>query len=178
MSLQHTALPGFILADLFRTSLIVLPEEIQEAAKTAEPEPAPEAAPVAIPYVGKNLHRIMIGVHYPGRPSLPPEALDFLLNVLKAIQRNIEHVAVVNFAASEPGMAELTTQLDPCIILLFGAHPLYASLLDDQLDFVLAQKENIRVMRVPALEKMMETGAGGRAMKGKLWGLLRQVFQL
>ncbi len=172
MSLQHTDLPGYLLADLFRNSLISLPEELVQV-----PVKQP-VQPVTISYMGKNTQHIMIGIYNTENAFLSAEAQDFLLNILKACQRNIDHVSIVNFATLEPTLAQLKDQLAPRVMMLFGSHPLFASILDNQIDFVLAEKEDLQIMRIPALDKMMETSAESRAMKGKLWLLLKQVFNL
>lgn len=173
MSLLNTVLPDFVLADLFTSSLIQLSAEVryEERTKTL-------VGSTLIPYQGKNLHEITIGVYFTEQEQMPAETLDFLVNILKACQRNTEHVAIVNFATGEYKLEDIVSQLHPGIIMLFGSYPLFSSVTPETADFVLADLQGIKIIRVPALEKLTQTTPEARTMKGRLWMMLKQLFNL
>ena len=173
MSLQGTVLPNSILADLFRFSLI---EQRTEELYKNKSETAAAGNPVV--FQGKNLHHITIGVHFTGEELMPAEALDFLVNILKACQRNTDHVAIVNFAAADPALADVVSQLNPQIIILFGSYPLFSLITPEMADFTLAEPQGMKIIRVPGFEKLMQTTPEGRTLKGKLWLMLKQLFNL
>ena len=173
MSLQKTVLPSFVLAGLFPSSLVSLPETVQE-----QPLQREEIPPVPISFMGKNTDNITIGVYFTGHPYLPPEPLGFLANVLKACQRNVEHVALINFAAYSPPLTDIIDQLNPRLIMLFGSHPPFQAMLLGQADFVTADVQQCKIIRIPGFDRFAEGSAESKQLKGKLWLELRQLFNL
>ena len=172
MSLSEIRLPGFILADLFKTSLIDQPGgPIAAAVQQKEVD-------TSIPFVGKNEHQITVGMYATEQQNIPAEHIQFLVSILKACQRNMDHVAVVNFGAREILLADIVAQLQPRIILLFGPYHVFGSWMVPTDDFSPFQLQKIQVVRVPALEKMLENSAESRVLKSKLWGMLKQLFNL
>ena len=172
MSLTNTKLPGFILADLFKTALIDLPAEQQEE-KAVE-----QILEAAISFVGQNQHYITIGVYAAEQQDVPADHLQFLTSILKACQRTMDHVAVVNFGVRELLLADLVAQLQPRIILLFGAYHVFGSWMIQTEDFSPFYLQQIQIVRVPALEQMLESNAESRILKSKLWNVLKQLFNL
>lgn len=173
MSLFNINLPESVLADLFKHSLIdyaVEPEVQQQAPQ--------EVAPLPISYVGENKHQITIGVYFSAHKTIPAEHIQFLTSILKACQRSIDHVAVVNFAERELELTDIITQLQPKILMLFGAYQRFGSWMTDTEDFAPFQLHNIQVVRVPELEKMLGNTPESRVIKSKLWLMLKQLFNL
>ena len=118
MSLSNIKLPGFVIADLYRTSLIqpsaadgfVPRQEVQEV---AEPEPvrvAPQPEPVVektppkpvdtTPYkmLGNNKKQITVVVNCPQDVFLAEGDLQFLTKMLDACKLNMADVAIVNLS--------------------------------------------------------------------------------
>lgn len=174
MSVFHTALPGFVLTDLFKDSLIELPDGTNKSGQAAKEE----VAEALISYVGKNQHGITIGVYFAEQPAVPADSLQFLVSILKACQRSLDHVAVVNFAVRELQLAEITSQLQPGLMLLFGPYHVFGSWMVETADFSPFYLQKIQVVRVPALDMMLATSAESRALKSKLWMMLKQLFSL
>lgn len=174
MSVFHTTLPGFVLTDLFKTSLIDQPGDSngsEQAAKEAVIE-------ALISYVGKNQHFITIGVYFAEQPAVPADSLQFLASILKACQRSLDHVAVVNFAARELQLAEIISQLQPAIMMLFGPYHVFGSWMVETEEFSPFYLQKIQVIRAPALDVMLANTAESRALKSKLWMMLKQLFNL
>ena len=173
MSLSHIKLPGFILADLFKTTLVDQPEGLKVDKAVEQKE-----GHARIAYVGKNQHQITVGIYGAGQEEIPGEHLQFMVSILKACQRNMDHVAVVNFGARELLLDEIVAQLQPQIMLLFGPYHVFGSWMIQTDDFSPFQLQKIQVVRVPPLEKMLENSAESRVLKSKLWGMLKQLFNL
>src|SRR5687767_4210449 len=124
MSLSNIKLPGFVIADLYRNSLIepegFLPR--QETQVTAEPEPVrveqqpvaktPAPEPVvanttpktadAAPYkiLGNNKKYITVVVNCPQDVFVPEADLLFLTKMLDACKLNMADVAIINHATA------------------------------------------------------------------------------
>ncbi|MBE7169721.1 MAG: hypothetical protein INR73_03980 [Williamsia sp.] len=165
-------LPGSVLADLFKTSLVASPAGSVREQQVEEKEIVP------ITYLGKNLHQITVGLYFSEHPNIPADNLQFLASILKACQRSIDHVAVINFAARELQLTDIADQLHPKLMLLFGAHHVFGSWMIETDDFVPFYLHKIQVVRVPGLEHMLHNTPESRALKGKLWMILKQLFNL
>src|SRR5690349_5354955 len=95
-------LPDFIIAELYKDSLVAL-----EDAQTVEPPPQPlpvvqlvetPGAENKIRYLGSNKKHVTIIVDVQETAFLPEDDLAFLTNILKACQLSLGDIAVVNLA--------------------------------------------------------------------------------
>ncbi|MBS1932535.1 MAG: hypothetical protein JST96_00950, partial [Bacteroidetes bacterium] len=113
MSINKIELPGFIISDLFKNTLI------------AETEITKHAATENMSYksLGSNNKKITVIVNEPGVAFLQEPHLNFISKILEACKMNIADVAIVNHNTKPIIIGELKKQLSPSFIILFGIIP-------------------------------------------------------
>ncbi|WP_205513134.1 hypothetical protein [Longitalea arenae] len=204
MSLTNIKLPGFVIADLYRNSLIA-PEGYTAgseagAAAVAEPEPvkkepapvnrAAEPEPVAVktapapkpadlpPYksLGNNKKQISVVVNYPNEVFVPESDLQFLTKMLDACKLNMADVAIVNHATAPVVIDRLKTQLQPAFLLLFGVEPDEIQLPINFPSFKEQPYAGTTYLFTPALSQLNQEGDAAKGLKKKLWECLKRMF--
>ena len=90
MDLNTIELPGFIVAGLYKDSLVSGTEKKVIAA----------SAPAGYRFLGDNRKKITLIVDSPGDVFLPDRHLSFITKILEACKVNIGDVAIVNHAST------------------------------------------------------------------------------
>lgn len=196
MSLSNIKLPGFVIADLYRTSLIQ-PEGFvpqQGAQEVAEPEPVrvathtPQREQVAekavpkpvdtIPYkmLGNNKKQITVVVNYPQDVFVPEGDLQFLTKMLDACKLNMADVAIVNHATAAVNIEKVKAQLQPKFLLLFGVEPDEIHLPINFPSFKEQPYAGTTYLFTPALSQLNGDTDVAKGLKKKLWECLKRMF--
>lgn len=166
MSLDNIQLPGIVIQDLFKKSLVDLKTE--QAA-------APSDSASSIAWLGKNGQKVAILVHSPESLYLPDHELEFLMGILTACRLTMADVALVNLHRY-PSLdyKALTSATEAEKVILFGITP-------DSLQMPLSfppyqvQRYNNQVyLASPPLPALQ----ADRMEKSKLWTCLKQIFSL
>lgn len=204
MSLTNIKLPGFVIADLYRNSLIepegYMPREEAQAPVIAEPEPVvakpptvakpAEPAPVPViektppkpanlpPYkvLGNNKRHISIVVNYPNEVFIPEADLQFLTKMLGACKLNMADVAIVNHATAAVAIERFKTQLQPAFLLLFGVEPDVIQLPINFPSFKEQPYAGTTYLFTPALDQLNQETDQAKLLKRKLWDCLKRMF--
>lgn len=166
MSLDNIQLPGLLVQDLFKNSLIEL--------DTAKPV-SPVSAVEKIGFLGKNMRHIAILVNDDSNLYLQDSQLDFLMGILAACKLTIADVALVN-NAKNPGISyqQLTEQLQSEKIFLFDVKPDQIGLPVSFPDYQVQRFNNQQYLSSPSLPAL----ENDRMEKSKLWTCLKQIFSL
>ncbi len=169
MTLDNIQLPPFIIAGLFKDSLVAL--------NTAQPKTdtgsavVPAGKPV-IAGLGQNGRHILILVHDENALYLQDERLDFLLGILAACKLSMADITLVNLANTQATYLELTTTFEAEKIFLFGADPAQIA-MPIAFPFYQVQRYNNQVyLNAPSLAAL----ENDRMEKSKLWTCLKQIF--
>jgi hypothetical protein len=194
MSLTNIILPGFVIADLYRNSLIQpegpLPEreaappvvEQQPVTKTSvtEPvtvtQPVKKEEPVVYKTLGNNKQQISVVVNCPRDVFVPEADLAFLTKLLGASKLNMADVAIVNYAAAPIAIDKLKAQLQPKILLLFGVEPGDIQLPISFPPFKEQPYAGTTYLLTPALGQMNQETEEAKLLKRKLWDCLKRMF--
>jgi hypothetical protein len=166
MSLDNIQLPGIVIQDLFKKSLVDL--------KTEQPL-AHSDSPGSMAWLGKNGQRVAILVNSSESLYLPDQELEFLMGILTACRLTMADVALVNLHR-HPGLdyKALTAATGCEKVILFGVAP---DLLQMPLSFppYQVQRYNNQVyLCSPPLQALQ----ADRMEKSKLWVCLKQIFSL
>jgi hypothetical protein len=161
MSLDTVQLPGFIIEDLFKNSLIQ-----QDSAPGKD----------SYDYLGKNLKNIAIIVDSPQTVFLPEQQLTFLIKMLEACRMTIADTAIINHALSKVEIIELKHRLHPTHVLLFGVEPTGIKLPFNIPPFKIQSYDNCIYLYAPGMEKLNLDTEEGKLLKSKLWVCLRTMF--
>lgn len=174
MSLNDIRFPASLLSDLYRDSLVSIPEaKTKRTAKTTDASPG-----AVVRFLGKNLRNILIVVNKDSAIFLPDDELNLLTKMLSACNLTLADVAIVNIAGGAIALSQLESELSPVKMLLLGStFNKDFSALNPQ-EYLLQQQHSYTYFFAPDLKEMLGETAGSRSIKTKLWGSLKQMFGL
>jgi hypothetical protein len=193
MSLHNVKLPDFVIADLYRQSLIQYDGVVTRpsAPSVAESQPLikPQAAAPAPPaetkasasesaykILGNNTKHISIIVHFTNEVFLPEADLQFLAKMLGACKLNMGDVAIVNHATAEVVIDKLKQQLQPKYVLLFGVEPGAIQLPISFPPFKEQPYAGCTYLFTPPLSQLNQENDDAKQLKRKLWDCLKRIF--
>lgn len=173
MNSDNKLLPGFVLADLFRNSLVIMDDEPKvqkEQPKTVITNTERQW------YLGSNLRKIVLLVNEKESVYLPDDSLQFLSSILGACKLNLGDVAIVNHHNDPVNYSFLKEKLTPNHLILFGV-----SAKEIQLPFMVphyqVQKhDNRSFLLAPHLHTMLGNSQEAKLEKSKLWLCLKNMF--
>jgi hypothetical protein len=190
MSLNTIELPDFVIAALYKDSLVVLapdpapvtpvlaPAPSQSVSVPPAPAPAIGSAVPGYSFLGNNQKKLTILVNSPGVKFLGDHELAFLTKMLEACKLNIGDVAIVNQATNPVTIAALKQQLEPSTILLFGLEPTAIRLPINFPQFKMQDFDHCTYLYAPSLEELVQPTEEGKLLKSKLWVCLRALFEI
>lgn len=181
--LNNITLPDFILADLYKHSLVVMDDEKPTAKvlPTIE-ELLPQTEKIIHQpekmFLGDNKKGIVIVVKEKDAVYLNDESLNFLSSILGACKLNLGDVAIVNFLTQSFQYVALKEKLQPNFILLFDV-----AANDINLPFTLPfyqvqQYDHCAILSAPSLQNMLGTTQEAKLEKSKLWLSLKKMFSI
>ena len=181
MNADKIILPDFLIADLYKDSLVAINDftarEQGPAKETVAAEnKAVEASPEKIEYYGDNAKNIIVVVNQPNTTHLNKDDLSFLTNILKACQLNAGDIAIINVAKQPVTYAAIKEQLNAIQILLFDVEPSAIGLPFKIPSFQVQNYAGCTIMPAPALSALNKQTVEGKLLKTKLWNSLKQIF--
>lgn len=200
MSLNNIKLPDFVIADLYRKSLIQPEGPMQPEARIvteqqpvtispvkepiAEPvppklsatTPAASSEPAAYKILGNNKKQITVVVNYPNDVFIPESDLQFLTKMLGACKLNMADVAIVNHATTPVAIEKVKLQLQPKFVLLFGVEPATIQLPISFPSFKEQPYAGTTYLFTPALSELNLETEDAKVLKRKLWDCLKRIF--
>lgn len=184
MSLDKFQLPDFILAELYKDSLVEL-ENVQEEKQRKEPEAINEEAVIpqqpqksSIKFLGQNKKNISVVVNEGKALFINEAELDFLTKILTACNLNIADIAIVNNHNQEINFQQLKDQLEAKYILLLGIEPTTIRLPFSVPHFQVQPFSDTTIFHTPPLSSMLPNTQDSRLLKSKLWLSLKTAFNL
>jgi len=175
MNSENSPLPGFVLADLFKNSLVIMDNE-QKAVKEK-----PKKAIVSADrqwYLGSNLRNITLIVNEKDAVYLPDDALQFLSSILGACKLNLGDVAIVNHHNDPLNYISLKEKLQPGFLILFGVSAQQIELPFTVPNFQVQKYDNCSFLLAPPLASMLGNGPEAKLEKSKLWLCLKNMFSI
>ncbi len=170
MGFNTVQLPGFVIADLYKKSLIGAAgmEEARVTTQLAE----------GYSYLGNNEKKISIVVRSSEVVFLPDAELQLLTKMLEACKINIGDVAIMNQARSTIAISLLKTELEPKVLILFGLEPTAIGLPFNTAIFKIQDYDGCKYLYAPALETLLPATEEAKLLKSKLWVCLRSLFEV
>jgi hypothetical protein len=163
MNFEQFHLPGFLLRDLYKESLI----ELNEIKQTPE-KPVDLKSNV----LGNNQQQVLILVNYPGQLVISEPDLSFLLTILQACNMSLNDVSIFNTAADKVNYQEFKDIFKPKVMLLFGVPQSGINLPVHFPDYQVQAFRDIKFLSSPPLNELQED----KAIKLKLWAGLKKIF--
>ncbi len=162
-------LPGFVLAGLYKNSL-VMADDVQKQ----QPD-EPQATPAA--YLGDNNQKIAIVVQDVNNRFLGEESLKLLVNMLTALQFTLQDVAIINIEATPFTYKEIAEQFQSRVCLMFNVTTQQIGLPFQMPDYKVQSFGNCKFLSSASLDKMKGNGKEAKVEKTKLWMCLKSIFE-
>lgn len=175
MSLSDITLPGSVIADLYRQSLVQT-----GPSKNDSPAPAIKTAAEGNNYkfLGNNKQQVVIIVNFGNEAFLPDIHLQWLTKMLEACKLNLGDVAIVNHAKKPVDMEILKEQLRPSNVLLFGVEPVDIKLPLNFPHFKDQSFAGCSYLYSPDFDALAQDTKEGKLLKSKLWVCLQKLFKV
>jgi hypothetical protein len=139
---------------------------------------APPASAEAYRFLGKNARHVAIIVHSPADAYLPDDQLQLLTKMLDACKLNLGDVAIINQATQAVHFTQLADQLHSEKTLLFGVQPEQIGLPLSFPTYKEQEYAGCTYLLANPLGDMNQPNEEGKALKGKLWGCLKKMFNI
>jgi hypothetical protein len=175
MNSDNIQLPDFLIADLYRHSIVMVNEDPQAEKQAPQPEKPLTARQW---YLGSNLQKITLIVSEKETVYLADESLQFLSAILGACKLNLGDVAIVNFENDPLEYAALKEKLSPQHLLLFGVTAKQIALPFTVPYYQVQQYDNCSFLLAPTLTVMLGDSQEAKLEKSKLWLCLRKMFNV
>lgn len=129
-------------------------------------------------FLGKNARHIAIVVFSPNEAYLPDHQLQLLTKMLDACKLNLGDVAIINQSTQMVHFTHLRDQLQSEKVLLFGVQPEQIGLPMNFPGYKEQEYAGCTYLLVNPLGDMNQPNEEGKALKGKLWGCLKKMFNI
>lgn len=193
MSLADKNLPDFLLADLYKNSLVLVDNDVAikikpETKPIISEESSPpfikdepliitrKAANEPLAYLGNNGKNICIVVKDDQAIHLQDELLNILSAILGACKLNLADVSIVNTKTQDVNDHILRKNLSPKTVLLFGVTTNEVDLPFSIPDYKVQAFNNCNYLQVAGLDKMKGVSNEAKLEKSKLWVCLKSLF--
>ena len=170
MSLDNIKLPGWVVANLYKDTLIGPNEQNGQAKPVAENPP--------LRFLGNNQKHIVFLVNAENAVFLPDQQLGFVTRMLEACKMNLADVAILNLAGTTTAIAMLKQELQPEILILFGPQPTAIGLPFSIPLFKIQAHDGCRYVYAPALDQLVPDSEESKLLKSKLWVCFKALFGL
>lgn len=190
MGSERLQLPDFVLADLYKSSLVVMENTAQsvlERSQNVQP-PVAESLPAQQPpvekrivkqeFLGNNEKQITILVNNDSDVYLNDIHLNFLSNILIACKLNLGDVAIVNLHRTAVDFAQLKHWTQPRHLLAFHVDPAHIHLPFTLPHYQVQQYDQCSLLFAPSLTMMEGDSKEAKLEKSKLWLSLKKMFNL
>ncbi len=164
MNLDKLQLPALLHKHIFRNYLVDLKPGINLTVLTSEPK---------VEFLGGNEKKIIFLFNDDKNKFLPDSQMKFLSDLLTACHLNMADIAIVNIHNSKITYRNLTEQLQPEKILIFGV----PDILDLPFNIPFFQIQNYQLVTyitfplIAVIQKDLE-------LKKQLWVCLQKIFRI
>ncbi|MGN6615758.1 MAG: hypothetical protein ACTHJ5_01160 [Ilyomonas sp.] len=195
-------LPDFIIADLYKDTLVVTDDllakpvsqkqerkvtELQQKSveiRNEEIEIKSEKGKIELKekhekfFLGENRKNITILVSDDQNVFLDDESLQLLSGILAACRLNIADAAIVNYYRNTFNYQHLKQSLQPKYLFMFDVLPQQIQLPFTMPQYQKQPYDNCIFLAVPSLNIMKKNTKEARVEKSKLWVCLKGIFDI
>jgi hypothetical protein len=174
MNNPNFQLPDFLIADLYKQSIVLAGDEPETGKK--QPEKAKTAARQW--YFGSNLQKITLLVTEKEAVYLQDDSLEFLSSILSACKLNLGDVAIVNHHNDPVDYNFLKENLSPTCLLLFGVTAQQVQLPFTVPHYQVQKYDGRQFLLAPPLTAMLGASQEAKLEKSRLWLSLKKMFNI
>jgi hypothetical protein len=170
MSLDDIELPGWLVTDLYKDTLIGSNKTIaHEEVLTDKP---------SYEFLGNNKKHVIIIVNNGNAVFLSDQHLGLITRMLDACKMSLDDVAILNLASAHLQLVKFKQQFQPEILILFGTDPGSLGLNMHLPMFQIQSFEGCQLILVPALDQLTGESESSKVLKSKLWFCFKALFGL
>ena len=171
MAFEDVILPDFVIADLYRNTLI---ESLNETVVNTKSNK--EIQTEKIRFLGDNKKNITIVVNDEKAVFIEEDKLQLLTNLLAACKLNNADVTIVNVSNTDYKYKQIKTELQPANLLLFGVNVKTFELPLVFEEYKLKSFDNCQILIATDLNYLIGATNEVKMQKSKLWLCLKQMF--
>ena len=186
MKVEKTILPPAVLVSLYKDSLVLAEKKIKPTKIAENKLPVKEQQTIAeatemaspIKYLGDHHKKILVVVNDPESVYLNETDFILLTSILNACRLTIADIALINVGNQKASLHEMLTKLPSLLVIAFDID---AKALKIKLPSTLYKTTPLgetNLLFSAALSTMQGSSADAKKEKGKLWTVLKQIFQL
>ena len=186
MKVEKTILPPAVLVSLYKDSLVLAERKIKPTKIAENKLPGKEQQTIAeatemaspIKYLGDHHKKILVVVNDPESVYLNETDFILLTSILNACRLTIADIALINVGNQKASLHEMLTKLPSLLVIAFDID---AKALKIKLPSTLYKTTPLgetNLLFSAALSTMQGSSADAKKEKGKLWTVLKQIFQL
>ena len=176
MSFEEVKLPQFLIADLYKSVLIV--DENNITIKTEKTEQPKEPVNTAIDFFGNNNKFVVVVISDTNAVIIGDEKLQLLTNLLAACKLTTSDVAIVNYNKKQTSYNDIKTILQPKFLILMGIDAKAFQLPIIFPEYKIQSYDNCPILLTTDLNNLLGTTNEVKIEKSKLWLSLKQLFSL
>ncbi len=173
-------LPPFVLADLYKESLVIVDDVLTSHENTDETKPyqsSQETEPKPAPFLGQNRKGIAVLVKDTLHRFTDDESLQLLANMLGALHMTMDDVALINIDKTKMTYKEMQATLQTSVCLMFDVSTQSIALPFQMPDYKVQTFDNCKFLCSASLQKMKGNGKEAKLEKTKLWMCLKSLFE-
>ena len=178
MKEQNANLPDFLIADMYKNSLVEIESKIKDMQIVNENVNFLSKNLENIKLLGNNTKNIIVVTNQTDSAFLPENELIFLGNILIACNLNLTDIGIANFASKGFNYLSLKNELDANKIILLGLPASSIQLPFTVPDFQVQNYDGCAILQTPPLSAMNEATEISKNLKKKLWTALKLLFEL
>lgn len=174
MSFKDIQLPDILLADLYKSDIVVLEGNTSTPKKVKK-----EAAVQPVKnYLGNNQKNVCVLVNDDANIHIDDESLAFLTSVLGACKLTIADVAIVNLANTTTDVTTLAETLKPVQCIMFNVTTQQINLPFTIPLYQVQNFNNCKYVMAPATQIFINKDDYAVSEKRKLWASLKNMFNI
>lgn len=175
MDQPNFKLPDFVLAELYKTELVVIG---QSTIESNLPQKKQLEKPAKPEFLGDNRKNICILVKDEQAVYLNDNSLQFLSAILAACKLNLGDVSIVNFQYNAISFGELKSWLQPKFLLAFDISAASLQLPFNLPNYQVQAYDQCSMLFAPSLSLMSDDSREAKLEKSKLWLSLKNMFNI
>jgi len=186
MNLEKTILPPSLLVSLYKDSLVLTEKEIKPEKITENKLPGKEQETITesnemaspIKYLGDHHKKILVVVNDPASVYLNESDFILLTSILNACRLTISDIALINIGNQKASLHEMLTKLPSLLVIAFDIDAKALKIKLPSTLYKVTPLGETNLLFSGALSTMQGGSVDAKKEKGKLWTVLKQIFQL
>jgi len=186
MNLEKTILPPALLVSLYKDSLVLTEKEIKPEKITENKLPGKEQETITesnemaspIKYLGDHHKKILVVVNDPASVYLNESDFILLTSILNACRLTISDIALINIGNQKASLHEMLTKLPSLLVIAFDIDAKALKIKLPSTLYKVTPLGETNLLFSAALSTMQGGSVDAKKEKGKLWTVLKQIFQL